>query len=137
MRPRAWQAQFPRWIGLHGSGNTREQAVANLRSNFEAYVASGKRLPRPGAYKALDFEFGSRDLISRYPELEDEFIRDILGLPWAFLSDESSLWEIHGQEDNEELYAKIAAKYGVDVSDVAYANIAAILANINAETKRP
>jgi hypothetical protein len=136
MRPCAWQAQFPRWIGLQGSGKTGEQAVANLRSNFDAYVTSGQRLPRPGTYKSLDLDFGSREKISFFPELEDEFIGDILGLPWAFLSDESSLWEINGHEDNEALYAKITAKYGVDVSDVADANIAAILAKIDAERKR-
>ena len=109
MRPCGWQAQFPRWVGLQG----------------------------PGTYKELEFEIGSRERISRFPELEDEFIRDILELPWAFLSDQSTLWEIHSQEDNEPLYAKITAKYGVDASDVADANIAAILAKIDAETKRP
>jgi len=137
MRPCGWQAQFPRWVGLQGHGNTREEAAANLHSNFDAYVASGKKPPRPGTYKELEFEIGSRERISRFPELEDEFIRDILELPWAFLSDQSTLWEIHSQEDNEPLYAKITAKYGVDASDVADANIAAILAKIDAETKRP
>jgi hypothetical protein len=70
--------------------------------------------------------------VSRFPSLREDFIHRILDLPWAFMSDESSLWDFHEHESNDELNSKILAIYGVDVSNVPKANIAEILERIAA-----
>jgi len=83
-----------------------------------------------------DFEFASQEKISRFGELQDDFVHEILGLPWAYLTDESCLGDITLSETNELLYAKIRERYGVDVSDVRDGNIAGILAKIQLATGR-
>jgi hypothetical protein len=45
-------------------------------------------------------------------------------------SDESSLWDFHSSEDNQEFIAKIREIYGVDVSDVESARLWQILDRI-------
>ncbi len=74
--------------------------------------------------------FAESRLVDRFPLLRDDFIAHVLELPWAFLSDESSLWDFHGETENEKLYLKIGEVYGVDVSDVVGANLAAIFSEI-------
>ncbi len=54
----------------------------------------------------------------------------MLGLGWAFVSDESSLWDFHTGETNKVLIAKIKDPYGVDVSDIESGNLAMILDRI-------
>ncbi len=88
----------------------------------------GKRMPRPGTKVPL--EFAPSDRVYADPELADDFIRRVLGLDWAFVSDQSSLWDFHTGETNEALVAKISLLYGVDVSDIESGNIAAILGRI-------
>ena len=64
--------------------------------------------------------------------LRDDFIHRVLEIQWTFLSDESSLWDFHELESNDELNGKILAAYGIEVSDIANGNIAAILQRIAA-----
>ena len=47
-----------------------------------------------------DFEFASQEKISRFGELQDDFVHEILGLPWAYLTDESCLGDITLSETN-------------------------------------
>ena len=44
-------------------------------------------------------------------------------MDWAWISDESSLWDFHGELTNDHLYAKIKEVYGVDVSDIESARL--------------
>jgi hypothetical protein len=81
-------------------------------------------------------EFAPRKRVSARPELAEEFTRRVLNLDWAFISDESSLWDFHEAGTNEALIARIKEVYGVDVSDIESANLAEILERIAKETVR-
>jgi len=63
----------------------------------------------------------------------DDFIHRVLDLPWAFISDQSSLWDFHADGNNDVLIAKIRDIYDVDVSDIETGNIAEILERISME----
>jgi len=69
-----------------------------------------------------------------HPELKADFIRRVLDLPWAFLSDESALGDFHEDESNDLLVRKIHTVYGVNVSDITSGNLAEIFERI-AKTK--
>jgi hypothetical protein len=75
-------------------------------------------------------EFAARHRIDQHPEIEKDFIRRIPELPWAFISDESSLWDFHHDLTNEAFVEKIRAVYGIDVSDIPKCSIADILDRI-------
>lgn len=74
--------------------------------------------------------FPQNQEIDSYPKLRDDFTYRVLGLEWAWLTDESSLWHFHSNEDNSEMYLKIGEVYGVDVSNVADANLMGIFTEI-------
>ena len=67
-------------------------------------------------------EFASRTRVSAHPELVEDFTRRVLNLDWAFISDESSLWDFHEAGTNGALIARIKEVYGVDVSDIESAS---------------
>jgi hypothetical protein len=117
---------------LSGTGDTREQALEDLRRSFEwtkeSREKSGERLPRPGAKVPL--RFASQERVNTHQELSDDFVHRVLGLPWAFISDESSLWDFHEDETNERLLTKIDEVYGVDVSDIESARLHEIFERI-------
>ncbi len=102
--------------------------MLNLRENFARYRLKGEPLPRPGSYKAI--EFASSEKLETYREIEEDFVRHILDVEWAFLSDESSLWDFSTDETLIELYERIGKRYGVDVSHVEGANLVAIFDEI-------
>jgi hypothetical protein len=126
-----WRADLLGLPHLSGLGDTREQALGDAQQKFATYLASGAELRRPGSKPKVIF---ATDLeVSRFPDLRDHFIIHVLDLEWAFLSDESTLWDFHGELDNAALYHRIGVVYGVDVSHIPNANIAAILAGIMKE----
>lgn len=96
-------------------------------------VQKRARYLAPGTHVPL--EFAPQEQISKYPELEEDLVKRVLQLEWAWLSDESSLCHLHEQEDNSEYYRRIQEIYGVDVSDLPDDRIAGILAKI-AESRR-
>lgn len=55
----------------------------------------------------------------------DGWRRTLSGVFWdldlALITDEPSLWDFHGSDDNRVLIAKISRVYGVDVSDIEFA----------------
>ena len=85
---------------------------------------------RPGVNAPL--EFAAQELVSVNPELGEDFIRRVLNLDWAWISDESSLWDFHTDDTNEKMLAKILDVYGVDVSDIESARLSEILNRIAA-----
>jgi hypothetical protein len=123
--------------GIAGAGDTKGEALVSLGKNFAN--AKAKRLtertslPRPGA--KVPVEFAPQERISARAELADDFTRRVLQLDWAWISDESSLWDFHHQETNAALVAKIREVYGVDVSDIESANLADILDRIAANQR--
>lgn len=129
-----YRAAIINWWVMDGLGDTRDQALGNLRDELDKEkirrAQQGKPLPRPGSDVPL--EYASQDCINEHREISEDFIRRVLGLEWAWISDESSLWHFHHDKSNDLLLDKIKRIYGVDVSDVESANISEILRRIAA-----
>jgi len=133
-RQDTYRALIVNWWVMDGGGDTPQDAMRNLASQFKTQkanrLADERRLPRPG--KRVPIEFSSNKRVSAHSELADDFTQRVLGLEWAWISDESSLWDFHGNETNDELNAKIKQVYGVDVSGIESGNLAEILERIAA-----
>jgi len=129
-------AQVINWWAICGTGNTKEEAMRDLAANFANVRANrrdtGTPLPRPGKTEPIEFVSGER--VYAHPELTDDFIRRVLDLSWAFLSDESSLWDFHHEETNDAYFAKIKEVYGVEVSDIKSGKLCDIFERIAATT---
>ncbi|MGA3009396.1 MAG: hypothetical protein ABSD72_03975 [Terracidiphilus sp.] len=130
-RTRRFVASIENWH-LTGTGDSRAEALDNLRSSFAAVNLNKKKkgepLPRPGTH--VPIEFAPQERVDAHPELAEDFIRRVLGLEWAWISDESCLWEFSLDENNDSYYAAIREIYGVDVSDIESGNLADILERI-------
>lgn len=117
---------------IDGVGRTRADALAELRKWYDtrcaALLSEGKPMPRPGT--DVPIAFASQARVGRDPDLLNDFIHRVLDLEWAFVSDESSLWDFQGEASNDALQQRICEVYGVDVSDIASGNIAEILERI-------
>jgi len=136
--PRFTQHRYVAYIvnwAITGSGNTSDDAVRDLRSKFQSikheWKLQARPLPRPGA--VVPIEFASQERITVNEKLSEDFIQRVLNLDWAWISDESSLWDFHTDETNALLHAKIMDVYGVDVSDIESAKLSEILERIAAE----
>jgi hypothetical protein len=125
--------------GLLGAGDTKSEALGELRKHFVTAKAerlrSGTSLPRPGT--RVPVQFASRDRINAHSDLAEDFIRRVLGLEWAWISDESSLWDFHQAETNGALISRIKELYDLDVSDIQSARLSEILKRIATRQKVP
>ena len=125
-------AQVMKWWTLSGGGDSRERAKAALVAAFKSTKAErqqrGKPLPRPGT--SVPIEFAPQERVNRDPELREDFVRRVIGLEWAWISDESSLWDFHTEETNDSMVKKIMDIYGIDISDIESGNVAQILERI-------
>jgi predicted RNase H-like HicB family nuclease len=130
--PPRYLARIVNWSGIAGFGESPEQAMADLVNSFarlkESWQRDGRPLPRPGTKVHLQFAPSNR--VNAHPDLTRDFMHRILGLDWAFVSDQSSLWHFHGEDTNDVFNAKIREVYGVDVSDLKSGNLAEILERI-------
>jgi hypothetical protein len=133
LRALPWRVDIIGWY-LAGTGNTREEAYADLESKFATARENRTSVPRPG--RSVPIAFASAERISVHPDLRDHFINEVLAHEWAFLSDESSLWDFHEEADNTALLRKIGVVYGVDVSHISSANIAEIFEEIATQIGR-
>jgi hypothetical protein len=117
---------------LTGGGDSKNEALINLEAKFVAAKLKrkkmGKPLPRPGAQ--VPIEFAPQQRIDAHAQLADDFIRRVLDLESAWISDESSLWDFHSEETNSALIDKIRQVYGVEVSDIESAKLCEILERI-------
>jgi hypothetical protein len=77
---------------LAGGGDTAEAALQNLQISFQAIKArreqEGRPLVRPGTRGPI--EFAPQELIDVNQELSEDFIRRVLDLEWASISDEAA-----------------------------------------------
>jgi hypothetical protein len=113
-----------------------EMLIANALRSLSALfkdlklgkMRQGERLPKQGANAPV--EFASSQRVDANPGLREDFVRRVLQMDWAFISDESSLWDFHGELSNAELQERINDVYGVDVSDIESGNVADILKRI-------
>ena len=121
-----WEASVIGWPAMSGDGNTKQEAFQALTQRLSAF---GKPLPRPGT--GVPIEFSKTDRIDKHSALADDFVKRILELPWAWISNSSTLWDFHTRESNSALHAKIRDVYGVDVSDISSGNLADILDRIS------
>jgi hypothetical protein len=48
----------------------------------------------------MPIEFATRQGVGAHPVLAEVFVRRVLNLDWAWISDGSSLWDFHHAEDN-------------------------------------
>ncbi len=130
---RYW-ASIVNWWVIGGGGDTKGEALEELQKRFAAENATRskerKRLPRPGTHVSL--EFASRQCVDAHQQLAEDFVRRVLNLDRAWISDESSLWDFHTSDDNRVLIARINEVYGVDVSDIESARLCEILERIAA-----
>jgi hypothetical protein len=135
LKPIPWTASVINWPGMSGSGNTRLAALEELRKNFGRFKATKKKLPRPGT--KVPIEFAASNRVGQHSELAKDFVQRILEVDWAWISDESSLWDFHGDETNDKLLEKIRRIYGVDVSDISSGNLADIFERITKSGSPP
>ena len=75
--------------------------------------------------------FAANERVGRHTVLAKDFVKRVLDVDWAWISDESSLWDFHSDETNENLTGKIRRIYGVDVSDISSGNLADIFDRIS------
>jgi len=117
-----------------GGGETPADALRSLQINFQTIRdrrrLEGKPMIRPGVNAPI--EFAAQELVSVNRELSEDFIRRVLNLDWAWISDQSSLWDFHTDETNEQMWAKVLEVYGVDVSDIESARLSEIFDRIAA-----
>jgi hypothetical protein len=128
---------FARILGwnIDGLGATREDALRQMEHWYEtrkdALKSEGKPVPRPGT--PVPIRFASQERVIAQSELVKDFIRRVLGLEWAFLTDESSLYHFYFDGHIDPLLDRVKELYGVDVSDIVDGNIAEILERISAQ----
>lgn len=67
--------------------------------------------------------FASREEIDSHQETAEQFVKLVLNLEWASISDESSLYDFCFIDDVVTLEAKIKEVFGVDVSDIEDKNL--------------
>jgi hypothetical protein len=117
---------------LTGGGDTPLAARDGLKQSFEivrnSRLEEGKSLVRPG--RSWPVEFASQTHVNENEALSEDFIHRVLDLEWAWVSDESSLWDFHTDIDNTRLHAKIMEIYGVDVSDIQSGRLTEIFERI-------
>jgi hypothetical protein len=132
LKQHRYTAQIVNWWVISGGGDTKIEPLEELQKSFATVKAEkakdGKKLPRPGTH--VEIEFASRERVNAHAELAEDFIRRVLNLDWAFVSDDSSLWDFHSSDNNQDLIAKINEVYGVDVSDIESAKLWQILDRI-------
>lgn len=123
-----------RVLGWHfdAGGTSKEEALNALGEKFAKrksdWLKKDKQIPRPGV--SVPIKFAAQDRVNEHAELAKDFTQRVLGLPSAWISDESSLWDFHFEETNEVLLAKIQEFYGVDVSDIESAKLCEIFERI-------
>jgi hypothetical protein len=126
-------ASIVNW-GLAATGDTHADARKALETAFESASRNRKVMPRPGT--RIPVQFASQARVSKHSELATDFVSRVLQRDWAWISDESSLWDFHHEETNDALCRKIREVYGVDVSDIKSAKLCEILERIATSAHR-
>jgi hypothetical protein len=89
IKPLPWTARIINWPAMSAGGNTRQEALEELRKNFDRFKVAKSELPRPGTNVPIELAASKR--VAQHPELAKDFFRRILEVEWAWISDESSL----------------------------------------------
>ena len=83
---------------MAGGGDARLEALEDLRKHFGHFKATNKDLPRPGT--KVPIKFAERTRVDQHAELANDFIKRVLDMEWAWISDESRIGDFH-EEENE------------------------------------
>jgi hypothetical protein len=134
MRPEALSTSWP-------SANRRKPGAQHThQQSNETWVwtwlkGGSKALPRPGTKVRPAIELAPTVEIEQYEPLANEFFEKILAMNYneCLVTDESSLWDFHSEETNEEYHRKIMEVYGTDVSDIESGNLVRIFERIRAQ----
>jgi hypothetical protein len=132
----AWEARIINWPMMMGSGDTPEEALADLAKRFNERKASDDPLPRPGCRVPLEeqIDFAPDERITARTVLVADFLKRIFDMDYrkVWLSDQSTIWHLHYPCDDEDepILEKIRRIYGVDVSDLEDGIIADIIERI-------
>ena len=133
-----YRASIINWAVM-GSGNSPSEALHSLQTTFDGLKQTGRQegkpLPRPGSHAKI--EFASEEKVLTYGSLSADFTSRVLELEWAWISDESSLWDFHTEQTNDALYEKIREVYDVDVSDIESAKLWVIFERIEQSQRHP
>jgi hypothetical protein len=93
LKQHRYTASVINWWAVTGGGDTEREAWKALEKAFANTKAQRARtnepLPRPGSHVSI--HFASQQQVSAHAELFDDFVRRVLGLDRAWISDESSL----------------------------------------------
>jgi hypothetical protein len=126
-----WKAQIVNWGVMIGLGSTKDEAYANLQTEFDQFAKSQGEMPRPGAKARI--RFAPTREIDKYAIVANGFFGKILGRDYrdCFVSDQSSLWDFCPPSESPEnfqakMLRKIKETYGCDVSDIKDGNLVTI-----------
>ena len=139
LQHKRWRADIIHWWEISGQGDSKEAALQDAKQKFARRNSSGEAMYRPGVHPGDSdpqnpkIIFPENQEIDTYPELRDDFIRNVLGLDWAWVTDQSSLWDFHSEENNTAINRRIGEVYGVDVSHISSGNLLEIFKAIMSE----
>jgi hypothetical protein len=122
------------WDTIFGGGNTKAEALSQLKQNFDNYKKQHNSIPRPGTRFPLQLSLTGEEIkhlgsFQKYVPVANMFLHSI-GFTGEvfFISDKSSLMDVFFDCDDLSLiYERIEEVYGVDVSDIPYGNLIQIL----------
>jgi hypothetical protein len=119
---RRYRALVLGWL-IDATGDSKQEALTNLEVEFarrrQMRIDDGESVPRPGT--RVPIKFAPQTRIDHHATLADDFIRrvlhPVLGVEDVWITDESSLWNFHFDEGNDELVSDIESEKLVDIFD--------------------
>ena len=125
-----WLAHVINWPEMSRFGDSADDALARLRTDFAEWNAAGDPLPRPGICPPVVEAPAHR--IAEHPDLAADFFRRVLNLDdgQEWVSDEADLRCFHREASNDRHVDKILLTYRVDMSDIADGPVVAIFERI-------
>ena len=107
-------ASFTNWTSFVAHGKTKDEAVENLKANFNQYRKENE-LPRPGTL--VPIQYAETDRIEQFEAIAVDFFDKIIEINYydCFVSDLSSLHDF-GLGD-EAIIKKIKSEYGIEPKD--------------------
>jgi len=105
-------AGFTNWSLFVVHGESKKNAIENLKIQFKNYKANNTEIPRPG--KNVPIQFGETTEIDKYESIAVDFFDKIISVDYysSFISDYSCLEEF--DLDIEEAVRKIKTAYNIE-----------------------
>ena len=125
-------AQIINWYVPIGLGETREEALADLRARFKEATDR----PRPGS--KVPIQFAESGQVDDFGAWGLDVVEEITGIRPFFVSDGSSLSDF-AADDGElaSFVARVRELYGVDISDVEHGHLVTVFERIAATGRGP